>query len=235
VSREAMGVPLFVNRRDVVTPGDLLAEGEFQPGENALREGNRIYASKVGLVDVEGDRISVVPLKGCYFPKPGDLVIGRIVEAGLTGWEVDIFAPYPALLPMSETYTKGHASKTDLSTIFSTGDLVMAKVIAFDRTRDPLLTLKGPGLGKAFGNRLVRISPIKIPRLIGRKGSMINMLKRETGCRITVGQNGIVLVSGRDDKSERVAVEAIYRIEREAHTQGLTDGIEEMMRRELGR
>ncbi|MEM2988913.1 MAG: exosome complex RNA-binding protein Rrp4 [Candidatus Bathyarchaeia archaeon] len=226
--------PLLIGRREIVVPGDLLAEGDLRPGDNVLREGDRIYALKVGLVDLEGDRVSVVPLKGCYFPRPGDLVIGRIVEAGLTGWEVDILAPYPALLPMSETYTKGQASKTDLSTIFSTGDLVMAKVIAFDRTRDPLLTAKGPGLGKAFGNRVVRISPMKIPRLIGRKGSMITMLKRETGCRIIVGQNGVVLISGRDDRAERAVVEAIYKIEREAHTQGLTDEIKEMVRKELG-
>ncbi|MEM2882749.1 MAG: exosome complex RNA-binding protein Rrp4, partial [Candidatus Bathyarchaeia archaeon] len=226
--------PLLIGRREIVVPGDLLAEGDLRPGDNVLREGDRIYALKVGLVDLEGERVSVVPLKGCYFPRPGDLVIGRIVEAGLTGWEVDILAPYPALLPMSETYTKGQASKTDLSTIFSTGDLVMAKVIAFDRTRDPLLTAKGPGLGKAFGNRVVRISPMKIPRLIGRKGSMITMLKRETGCRIIVGQNGVVLISGRDDRAERAVVEAIYKIEREAHTQGLTDEIKEMVRKELG-
>ncbi|MEM3440302.1 MAG: exosome complex RNA-binding protein Rrp4 [Candidatus Bathyarchaeia archaeon] len=226
--------PLLIGRREIVVPGDLLAEGDLRPGDNVLREGDRIYALKVGLVDLEGERVSVVPLKCCYFPRPGDLVIGRIVEAGLTGWEVDILAPYPALLPMSETYTKGQASKTDLSTIFSTGDLVMAKVIAFDRTRDPLLTAKGPGLGKAFGNRVVRISPMKIPRLIGRKGSMITMLKRETGCRIIVGQNGVVLISGRDDRAERAVVEAIYKIEREAHTQGLTDEIKEMVRKELG-
>jgi exosome complex component RRP4 len=227
--------PLLVARREIVTPGDLLAEGDLRPGDNVLREGDRIYALRVGLVDLDGNRVSVVPLKGCYFPKPGDLVIGRIVEAGLTGWEVDILAPYPALLPMSETYAKGHASKTDLSAIFSTGDLVMAKVMAFDRTRDPLLTAKGPGLGKVFGNRVVRISPMKIPRLIGRKGSMITMLKRETGCRITVGQNGVILVSGSDERAERVVVEAIYKIEREAHTQGLTDEIKEMLRKELGR
>ncbi len=227
--------PLLVGRREIVVPGDLLAEGDLRPGDNVLREDNRIYALRVGLVDLEGGRVSVVPLKGCYFPRPGDLVIGRIVEAGLTGWEVDILAPYPALLPMSETYAKGQASKADLSAIFFTGDMVIAKVIAFDRTRDPLLTTKGPGLGKAFGNRVVRISPMKVPRLIGRKGSMITMLKRETGCRIIVGQNGVVLISGRDDRAERVAVEAIYRIEREAHTKGLTDGIEDMVRRELGR
>ncbi|MEM2734784.1 MAG: KH domain-containing protein, partial [Candidatus Bathyarchaeia archaeon] len=76
---------------------------------------------------------------------------------------------------------------------------------------------------------------MKIPRLIGRKGSMITMLKRETGCRIIVGQNGVVLISGRDDRAERAAVEAIYKIEREAHTQGLTDEIKEMLRKELGR
>jgi exosome complex component RRP4 len=76
---------------------------------------------------------------------------------------------------------------------------------------------------------VVEISAAKIPRLIGRKGSMISMLKRETGCQITVGQNGVVLVWGKSAENERVAVEAIYMVEREAHTRGLTDRIREMI------
>lgn len=101
--------------------------------------------------------------------------------------------------------------------------------MAFDRTRDPLLTIKGPGLGKVSTGRVVEIAAAKIPRLIGRKGSMISMLKHETGCQITVGRNGVVLVWGKTPESERVAVEAIYMVEKEAHTRGLTDRIRDMI------
>jgi exosome complex component RRP4 len=78
------------------------------------------------------------------------------------------------------------------------------------------------------------VSPAKIPRVIGRKGSMIGMLKRETSCNITVGQNGLVYVSGRNREDERIAVLAIKKIEEEAHTSGLTDRVTDMVKKERG-
>ena len=224
-----------VEKKQLVAPGEIVAEGGYFAGDNVYKENDKIFASRIGLVEVVGNRVLVVPIKGCYVPYVDDPVIGRIVDVGMSGWSVDINAPYPAMLPASETF--GHRQpflKADLTKIFDVGDLVLAKVIAFDRTRDPLITVKGPGLGKATSGRVVEISPTKIPRLIGRKGSMISMLKKETGCEIMVGQNGIILISGKSSESERVAVSAIYMIEREAHTRGLTDRILEMIRNELG-
>jgi exosome complex component RRP4 len=226
---------LHVEKKQLVAPGEIVAEGGYFAGDNVYKENDKVFASRLGLVEVDGNRVLVVPIKGCYIPYLDDPVIGRIVDVGMSGWSVDINAPYPALLPASETF--GHREpfpKADLTKIFDVGDLVLAKVIAFDRTRDPLITVKGPELGKATSGRIVKISPTKIPRLIGRKGSMISTLKKQTGCQIMVGQNGIVLVSGKSPEDERVAVSAIYMIEREAHTRGLTDRIQEMIRKELG-
>lgn len=182
-------------------------------------------------MEIDGNRVFVVPLKGGYIPRVGDLVAGRIVDIGLSGWNVDIRAPYEAMLPASETPGPRGPRRQDLSSTFDVGDMVIAEILAFDRTRDPLLTAKGPGLGKVATGRVVEISAAKIPRLIGRKGSMISMLKKETDCQITVGQNGMVLVWGKSPENERIAVEAIYMVEREAHTRGLTDRIREMISR----
>src|SRR5881409_2592134 len=215
--------------RQVVAPGELLAEGEHLLGENSYKIGNQIYSACVGLLEVDGNRVSVVPLKGGYIPHVGDIVGGRVMDIGLSGWTVDILAPYVAMLPASETEGPRRPRRRDLSEMFDVGDMVMAQVLSFDRTTDPLLTAKGPGLGKVSSGRVIQIQAAKIPRLIGRKGSMISMLKRETGCQISVGQNGIVLVWGRSPEGERVAVEAIYMIEREAHMRGLTDRIREMI------
>ena len=198
-------------------------------GDNAYRIGTQIFSACIGILEVDGNRVLVVPLKGGYFPRAGDLIAGRIVDVGLSGWTVDIRAPYDAMLPASETPGPRGPRRRDLSSTYDVGDIVLAEVLAFDRTRDPLLTVKGPGLGKVSTGRVVEISAAKIPRLIGRKGSMISMLKRETDCQITVGQNGVVLVWGKSPDDERVAVEAIYMIEREAHTRGLTDRIREMI------
>ncbi len=220
---------LVAEANQVVAPGELLADGDHLLGENAYRIGTQIFSACVGLLEVDGNRVFVVPLKGGYVPRVGDLVAGRVFDIGLSGWSVDILAPYPSMLPASETPGPRGPRRRDLSEMFDVGDMVLAQVLAFDRTRDPLLTIKGPGLGKVATGRVVEISAAKIPRLIGRKGSMISMLKRETGCQITVGQNGVAIVWGKTPEAERLAVEAIYMVEREAHTRGLTDRIREMI------
>jgi exosome complex component RRP4 len=225
---------IFAEKKQLVAPGEVLAEGSYFPGENTYREGNKVYASRIGLAELVANKLIVVPLKGCYTPRVDDFVIGRVVDIAMSGWNVDISSPYSALLPLSETpASRAMAARKDLTRIFNVGDLVMAEVIAFDRTRDPLLTVRGRGLGKVSSGRVVHVSPAKIPRLIGRKGSMISLLKKATSCEIIVGQNGTVLVSGRQPKNEEVAAAAMYMIEREAHTRGLTDRVSEMMNREL--
>ena len=80
--------------------------------------------------------------------------------------------------------------------------------------------------------QLVKVTPTKIPRIIGRQGSMVSMIKKETGCQLTIGQNGLVLISGRSPEEERIAVLALRKIENESHTSGLTDKVTEMIRKE---
>jgi len=223
---------VHTERKQLVAPGELLAEGPYFAGENTYREGSKIFASRVGLADVVGNKMIVVPIKGAYIPRLDDIVIGRVTDIGMSGWQVDICAPYPALLPLSETpMHRGRegGGRRDLGYIYGVGDLMIAQVIAFDRTRDPLLTTKGRGLGKVTSGRVARITPAKIPRIIGKKGSMITMLKKETGTDIIPGQNGVILATGKNPDQERIAVEALYMIEREAHTTGLTDRVKAMI------
>jgi len=222
---------VHAERKQLVGPGELLAEGPFFAGENTYREGTKIFSSRVGLAEVIGNKFIVVPIKGAYIPRLDDIVVGRITDIGMSGWQVDIDAPYPAMLPASETPLQhGRDSvRRDLSHIYGVGDLMIAQVIAFDRTRDPLLTTKGRGLGKVTSGHVARITPAKIPRIIGKKGSMITMLKNETQTDIIPGQNGVILVIGKSPENESTAVEAIYMIEREAHTSGLTERVKAMI------
>jgi exosome complex component RRP4 len=222
---------VFAERKQLVGPGDVLAEGPYFAGENTYREGTKIFSSRVGMAEVIGNKLIVVPVKGVYIPRLDDIVLGRVTDIGMSGWQVDIYAPYPAMLPASETpmHHGRESMRRDLGRIYGVGDLMIAQVIAFDRTRDPLLTTKGRGLGKVSSGRVARITPTKIPRIIGKQGSMITMLKKETGTDIIAGQNGVILVTGRNPDQERIAVEAIYMIEREAHTTGLTDRVKAMI------
>jgi exosome complex component RRP4 len=226
-------MPLYYEKKQLVTPGDLLAEGDYLPGDSTYKENGKIYASRLGLVDYDGKRVQVVALKAFYIPNPGDTIIGKVIETMPSGWIVDIKAPHLARLRASDVVERSFKPETtDLPTIFDVGDLIIARVVASDRTRDPLLSVREPGLGKIMRGLLIEITPTKIPRVIGRKGSMVSMIKRETGCQLTLGQNGLVLVSGRDSEGERLAIMAIRKIEEESHTSGLTDRITEMIKKE---
>jgi len=223
----------YFEKKQLVTPGDLLAEGKYRAGDNTYKDDDKIYAARVGLVNLEDQTVHVVALKAFYIPYVGDTVIGRIVEVGISAWMVDINAPYLAVLRASDALDRPfNPRKDELPAIFDVNDLIIAKLVAYDRTQDPLLTVREPGLGKISRGQIVEVTPTKIPRVIGRKGSMISMIKQETGCQITIGQNGLVLISGKTPEDERLAVMAIRKIEQESHTSGLTDRVTEMIRKE---
>jgi exosome complex component RRP4 len=120
--------------------------------------------------------------------------------------------------------------RDELSEFLDIGDLIFAKIIFYDRVSDPSLSIREPGLGKIKFGQITKVSPAKIPRIIGRKGSMVNMVKKETQCKITVGQNGLIHVSGKNREDERIAILAIEKIEQEAHTSGLTVRVAELIK-----
>jgi len=226
-------MPTFFERRQLVTPGDLIAEGEYIAGENAYKEDNKVYASRIGIVDYENKKVNVVALRAFYIPKVGDIVIGTIAEVGFNGWTVDINSPYLALLRASDVLSRPFKpQKDELSQVLDIRDLVVAKIIAYDRTHDPQLTVGEPGLGKITRGEILKITPTKVPRVIGRKGSMISMIKNETGCQIILGLNGVILITGEDPEDEQLAMLALLKIEEESHTSGLTDRIVQMLREE---
>jgi exosome complex component RRP4 len=226
-------MPVFYEKKQLVAPGDLLAEGDYMPGDSTYKTNGKIYANRLGLVDYNGKRVHVVALKAFYVPVPGDLVIGKIVETTPGGWVIDIKAPHLARLRASDVVERSFKPETtDLPSIFDVGDLIIAKVVDYDRTRDPILTVREPGLGKIMRGQLIEVTPTKIPRVIGRQGSMVGMIKKETGCQLTIGQNGWILISGRSPEDERLAIMALRKIEAESHTSGLTDRVTEMIIKE---
>jgi len=226
-------VPILLEKRQVVAPGDLIAEGDYIAGDNTYKEKENIYASRVGIVEYETKRVDVVALKSFYIPRMEDIVIGTITEVGFNGWMVDINSPYPALLRASDVLSRPFKpQKDDLPQVLDAGDLVVAKIASYDRTHDPQLTVAEPGLGKVTRGQILKVTPTKIPRIIGRKGSMISAIKQETGCNIILGVNGVVLITGKNLEDEQLAMKAILKIEAESHTTGLTDRITQMLKEE---
>jgi exosome complex component RRP4 len=226
-------LPILLEKRQVVAPGDLIAEGDYIAGDNTYKEKENIYASRVGIVEYETKRVDVVALKSFYIPRMEDIVIGTITEVGFNGWMVDINSPYPALLRASDVLSRPFKpQKDDLPQVLDAGDLVVAKIASYDRTHDPQLTVAEPGLGKITRGQILKVTPTKVPRIIGRKGSMISTIKQETGCNIILGVNGVVLITGKNLEDEQLAMKAILKIEAESHTTGLTDRITQMLKEE---
>jgi len=217
--------------REVVVPGELLAISSKKAGIGTYSEGGKIFASQLGIKTVRPDSISVVPLAGQYIPVRGDLVVGKIVDVGASNWLVDINSPYPSPLHVNEVPWRVEFGET--RKFMTVGDIVLLMIVGVDETKRIQVSMQEHGLRKLTGGMVMEISPSKVPRVIGKNGSMIQMLKNMTSCRIYVGQNGRIWIDGELDSIVR-AVQAIKMIEDEAHSQGLTEKVKALLERSSG-
>ena len=217
--------------REVVVPGELLAISSKKAGVGTYSEGGKIFASQLGIKTVRPDSISVVPLAGQYIPVTGDLVVGKIVDVGASNWLVDINSPYPSPLHVNEVPWRVEFGET--RKFMSVGDIVLLMIVGVDETKRIRVSMQEHGLRKLTGGTVMEVSPSKVPRVIGKNGSMIQMLKNMTSCRIYVGQNGRIWIDGELDSIVR-AVQAIRMIEDEAHSQGLTEKVKALLERSSG-
>jgi len=223
-----------VKNKDIVIPGEDLAEGmDYLPAAGTYREGDKIISLQLGIANVNGRLVKVIPLAGNYFPKNGDTVIGRITNMSFSSWFVDVGYAYEAVLSLKDASSEYIERGADLSRYFNFGDYIMCKITNVNKSMAIDLSMKGPGLRKLKGGNIIKICPSKVPRVIGKQGSMINLIKDKTGCKISIGQNGLVWLSGDDPKKEIVATKAIYEIEQKAHISGLTDDITKFLSKEM--
>lgn len=214
--------------RKVVVPGEVIATGQnFLPGENTKREGKDIIATRFGLLDIEDRLTKVIPLSGSYIPRRGNVVIGKVIDITYNGWLMDIDSAYSAFLPIIEC--KGFISKKDdLSLIYNYGEMVIAKVLGV-KGKGVDLTTRERGFHKLEEGIIVKVNSNKVPRVIGKQGSMVNLIKEYTGCNIVVGQNGLIWIKGENIESELLAKEAIKMITDKCLVEGLTDKVKEFL------
>lgn len=217
---------LKVENKDIVVPGEVLATGmEFLPSYGTYRQGNDILAQKLGLVSIEGKVIKLVPLSGAYSPKRNDVIIAKITEILASGWRLDINSAYTAILPLKDASSDYIERGDNLSKYFDIEDNVMTKVTNVTSQKLVDVSMKGPGLRKLKGGRIIEVNAHKVPRIIGKKGSMVSMIKQFTNCKILVGQNGRVWIQGENPEMELLTEKTIKKIEKESHFSGLTDRI----------
>src|SRR6187431_642468 len=204
---------LEIKKRYVI-PGDVIIEGNYRPLMNVIKKDNFIIATRIGIAESSKDGIKVIPLSGVYIPRINDIVIGKIVDNSSLSWDVDINACFFAHLPAQDVFGRDFSpAKDDMGRQLSIGDLIIARIVSFDRTRDPMLTVQDKDLGKIPYGEFIKISPTRVPRLIGKRGSMIQTIEQATQTRVIIGQNGIVVVTGRDPDGIALAFKAIKLVE----------------------
>jgi exosome complex component RRP4 len=218
------------NRRKYVIPGDVVTTGPFRPEQNVILEGNKIISTTIGISEIYDDSVKVISLTAQYLPKIDDLVIGKVISHSSLSWELDINSCYVGFLPAQDVFGRDFSAHADeLTSKLKSGDLVAARIANSDRTRDPLITIADRDLGKIDSGVLVKISPSKVPRLIGKKGSMIQTIENATNAVITIGQNGWVVVSCENPEGLLKAKKAIQMVNEHAHVANLTDQVNEML------
>ncbi len=200
--------------RKVVIPGEVLTTERKKLGANVfLREG-KIISSRLGLLQESAERISVIPLEGKYLPKENDFIVGFITSEKYYGYTVDINSIYESMI-----------YKRDLRKPLKIGSFISARISRVNELHEAELS----NVKVLFGGEIMKVSPVKIPRIIGKNNSMINLIKKYTKSFIVVGKNGIIWLNGGNIG---LAIEAIRIVEAEAHLTNLTNRITEFLEKE---
>ncbi|MCJ7478779.1 MAG: exosome complex RNA-binding protein Rrp4 [Candidatus Nanohaloarchaeota archaeon QJJ-7] len=217
-----------VEKGDIVVPGQELYEGEeFTAGDGAFESGGTIRSRFLGAADFRSeDSVQVIPRYNPYVPSQGDLVIGEVERVGPSNWNVDIGCPWSAFMHVNAAVDEYVDHDDDISQWYGIGDVIVAKVKGVTEGMDVKLSMEHENARELEGGRVISVAPAKVPRIIGSKGTMVEMIKDATDTMIVIGQNGRVWIDGT---GESLAVEAIRKVADEAHTDNLTEKMEEWL------
>ncbi len=211
------------NKRQIVIPGEIIVSGDdYLPGEGTKKKGSDIIAIKYGLSEESNKLVKVIPLSGTYQPRRGNVIIGKVEMLTFNGWVVDVGAADNGFIPLTEV--PKFVNKNALDEVMDIGDMVVAKISEIN-ARGIDMTIKGRGLGKIEEGIITKINPNKVPRIIGKEGSMVKLIKDETGCNITVGQNGMIWLQADAIDKELLAKKAIQFVSEKSFVSGLTDEV----------
>jgi len=192
-----------------IFPGDLIGTGKIQINNVYYSDGNT-YSSVVGMYDEEEKRIIV--FNGPYEPKVGDVIVGVVEDIRGNGYSLNIGLAVNCFI-----------SSRDIRESVNYGDIIVAKISNYDES-DGAIELTEHSILR--GGLIINISPFKVPRVIGKKGSMLDQIKNRTNTKIIVGKNGWIWMR---EGNTHLTKGAIFKIEKEAHTSGLTDRIAEYL------
>jgi len=226
-------IKMTENKKQVVIPGEAVFTGpEYLPGDGTEKRGEDIVALRYGLAEESNKLVKVIPLSGGYTPRRGNVIVGKVEILTHNGWVIDFGNANNGFLPITEV--PRFVNKGQLDEVMDIGDMVVAKIWSVNG-RGIDLSVKSRGLGKIDNGIIFKVNPNKVPRIIGKEGSMVKIIRDNTGCNITVGQNGYVLLEGEKIEDELFAKRAIEFVVERSFVSGLTDEVEKWFKSNGGR
>ncbi|OQX86448.1 MAG: hypothetical protein B6D55_06055 [Candidatus Omnitrophica bacterium 4484_70.2] len=210
----------------IVTPGTLLATTE-KSGEGIYILGGKTYSKYFGILRKSEYKVNVIPFQHFYKPSKGDKVIGMVKEFAYPFFIIDMLSPINGYLHLSSI--SDYPMKQDKAAkIYVPNTWIYSEIIdVSDRIK---LSMKSREAKILKNGSIAYITPSKVPRLIGKGGSMIKMIMEKTNCKVLVGQNGAIWIEG---DNINLVIKIIKKIDDESHISGLTDRINEMIDKEL--
>ncbi len=191
----------------IVISGELVTAERRRMGEHVFLQDGKIYSDALGIAEKDEQTASVIPLHGKYMPRAGDLIVGIISRDVYSGYIVDVNSFYTAFI-----------SKKELRETLKVGTVVSAKIEEVNEVNDVDLS----NIRVFYGGEILSVSPVKVPRMIGKNGSMLEVLKKGTACNLLIGRNGRIWLKGGNYD---LLVKAIAKIESESHLSNLTNKV----------
>ena len=225
-------------------------ENQVQTRNDSISKiGDQLISNKAGLIDVFNDQTNILPYKNIYKPKQVDFVIGIVIGFMPNGWQIDLFSYKKHMLPAAETpilqvlnprsndkssYRRRperfDPTKHELKDFLKIGYIIRAEVIEASRLGNSLLSMNQRGsLEKISDAYYMKINVSKLPRIIGKKGSMLKLLEDTSNTKLFIGQNGVIAIEGTIESYRKVK-ETINMISKNIFTKGLTDKVLEMLK-----
>ncbi len=201
-------------QKKILIPGDLVTEQRKKLGQHVFVENGKVYADALGITYPGAAAAYVVPLHGKYIPQQGDLVVGIVANETFKGYIVDINSIYYSFV-----------SKESVRHELQRGSIISAIIRDVNEINEAELD----DIRVFYGGEVIEVSPVKVPRIIGKNGSMLQVLRSGTGGSLVVGRNGWVWAKGGDIS---LFVRAVRLIEKESHLSNLTSRVEGFLKRE---
>jgi len=195
----------------ILIPGDNLKKKDI----NSYERENNYYSKYILLVNED----KTTRLFGYYMPEVNDIVIGKVIDVLSNGWIVDINSPYVGKLSLKDT-------GVDPNDLYTYGDYILCQIIRM--TKNKLIDLEIKKKEKLNDGLILKVDPARIPRLIGKNSSMLNLIKEYLKIDIIIGKNGRIYLNGNVNDILK-AVDIIRFVINNSYKRGLTEKVKEIL------